>query len=481
VDFQHDVTLRDIDIAVQENYISVEHMKRYTTTGMSVDQGKTSNLNALLALAQRTQRSPTEIGTTTFRPFYTPVTLGAIAGRRRGQFYAPIRRSPITDAAARAGALFQDYGIWRRPAAYPRRHEEPADAIQREARAVRQTCGIYDASPLGKIEVRGPDAGEFLNRIYVNNVLSMKSRPGQARYGIMLDDNGVIMDDGILVCINSEHFLLHPSSAHAERVYAWLEEWHQGEWQNLRVLLTPVTSQWATVALSGPKAREVLRQVAPTFALPDRDFPHMHWRAGQLHGVPVRILRASFTGELGFEISVPADYGAALWEELLVAGKPFGITPFGVEALLVLRTEKGYLHVGSDTDGTTTPDDIGWGNIVARKKADFIGKRSLQRPHNRRTDRLQFVALGPLNPRQPVTTGAHVVDADVRHAPAPTQGYVTSACFSPNLERWIALGLVRKGRERIGKTVNLFHADRTIPARIVSPTLYDPEGARLHD
>lgn len=479
VDFQHDVSVHDIDIAVRENYVSVEHMKRYTTTGMSVDQGKTSNLNALIALAERTQRDPSQVGTTTFRPFYTPVTLGAIAGRRHGQFYAPTRESPLATASTTLGAVFRDYGTWRRPAAYLQSGEDLDEAVRREARAVRTAVGIYDASPLGKIEVRGPGAAEFLNRIYVNNVLSLKV--GQARYGIMLNDNGVILDDGILVRIAAEHFLVHASSGNADRVYACLEEWLHGEWPSLQVLLTPVTSQWATLALAGPRARDVLGNLAPSLALPDSDFAHMRWRAGEWDGIPVRILRASFTGELGFEISVPADYGAALWQALLTNGEPFRITPFGVESLLVLRTEKGYLHVGSDTDGTTTPDDIGWGDVVRRKTADFIGKRSLSRPHNRRPDRLQFVGLQPLEPRQAITTGAHVVGMDIKRAPAPTQGYVTSACFSPTLERWIALGLVRTGRDRLGAAVNLFHADQLTPAQIVSPTFYDPEGTRLHD
>lgn len=478
VDFQHDVTLRDVDIAVRENYVSVEHLKRYTTTGMSVDQGKTSNLNALIALAERTKRHPSQVGTTTFRPFYMPVTLGTIAGRRRGQFYALVRKSPLAAASASLGAVFQDYGSWRRPAAYPRRHETLTEGVQREARTVREAVGMFDGSPLGKIEVKGPDAAEFLNRIYVNKVLSLKV--GQARYGIMLNDNGVILDDSVFIRIADEHFLLHPSSGHADRIYAWLEEWLQGEWPTLEVLLTPVTSQWATVALAGPRARDVLMNLARSLVLSDNEFPHMHWRTTELNGIPVRILRASFAGELGFELSVPADYGEAVWRGLLGAGDSFGITPFGVESLMVLRTEKGYLHVGSDTDGTTTLDDISWSDVVRRKPEDFIGKRSLQRPHNRRTDRLQFVGLEPLSPNQPITAGAHVVGPDVHRAPAPTQGYVTSACFSPNLKRWIALGLVRQGRARIGESVNLFHADRVTPARIVNPTFYDPDGARLH-
>lgn len=336
---------------------------------------------------------------------------------------------------------------------------------------------MFDGSPLGKIEVRGPDAAEFLNRIYVNNVPSLNV--GHARYGIMLNDNGVILDDSIFIRMAEHHFLLHPSSGHADRIYAWLEEWLHGEWPTLEVLLTPVTSQWATVALAGPRAWDVLMNLARSLGPSDNEFPHMHWRATELDGIPFRILRASFAGELGFELGVPADYGEALWQALRAAGEPFGITPFGVESLMVLRTEKGYLHVGTDTDGTTTPDDIGWGDVIRRKPADFIGKRSLQRPHNRRADRLQFVGLEPMSPHRPITVGAHVVGPQIQSAPAPTQGYVTSACFSPNLGRWIALGLVRQGRTRIGEPVNLFHADDVAQARIVMPTFFDAGGARL--
>ncbi|MDA7853121.1 NAD(P)-binding domain-containing protein [Porticoccaceae bacterium] len=478
VDFQHDVTLRDIDIAVQENYVSVEHLKRYTTTGMSVDQGKTSNINALAALAERTGRPIGEVGTTTFRPFYTPTTLGAIAGRRRQEFYAPIQRSPLFLQHERLNAEFWDYGSWRRPATYPRPGETLADAIQREALAVRTSVGIFDGSPLGKIEVRGPDAAEFLNRFYINNVVTLG--PGQARYGLMLNENGVIIDDGIFARLGEDHYLLHTTSGGAARIHAWLEEWQQCEWPDMDLILTPVTSQWANIAVSGPRAREVLQRLDLSIDLDNNSFPHMQIRTGESNGVPLRILRASYTGELTYEINVPADYGMALWQALMEAGKAFSITPYGIESLMVLRTEKGYLHIGADTDGLTTPADVGWGTIAGKKSADFIGKRSLSRPHNTAPERLQFVGLAPVDQERKITAGAHVVNAKESHAPSPSQGYVTSSCYSPSLKGWIGLGLVKNGRAHMGQTVNLYHDGKTQAATIVEPTFYDPKGERLH-
>ena len=478
IDFQYDVTLQDIDIATAENYTSVEHMKRYTTTGMSVDQGKTSNVNALLALAERTGRTPDEVGTTTFRPFYMPVTLGALAGRNMGKFYAPVQRSPLFTCHEQLGARFEDYGTWRRPRVYPRNGESEQQAVAREAVAARTSVAVFDGSPLGKIEVQGPDAAEFLNRVYINNVTSLKT--GRARYGLMLNENSIIIDDGIFARLADEHYLVHTTSAGANRIHAWMEALLQGDWPDLDVLLTPVTSQWANVAVSGPRSRELLERLESGIDLSSNGLPHMAIATGTLDGIPVRVLRASYTGELCYELNVPADRGAALWERLLQHGEDLQPVPIGIETLTVLRTEKGYLHVGSDTDGNTTPRDVGWGRVADRKEGEFLGKRSLSRSFNTSGGRLEFVGLTPEQQDGVLIAGAHVIDTRHSSAPAPTQGYVTSACYSPNLQRYVGLGLVRDGSKRLGETVNVYDNGQVQGARISAPAAWDPEGGRLH-
>lgn len=479
IDFQHDVTLRDIDVAVREDYVSVEHVKRYTTTGMSADQGKTSNVNAIHALAERTNRAIGSVGVTTFRPFYMPVTLGALAGRRKGALYTPTRYSPMDALQGKAGAAFWDYGQWRRPAAYPKEGEALADAMQREAAAVRASVGIYDGSPLGKIEVRGADAAAFLDRFYINNVPSLKI--GKARYSIMLDEKGIVIDNGIFARLGEDHYLIHTTSGNASRILAWIEEWRQCEWLELDIIVRSVTPAWANATLSGPNARNVLDALGTDINLANDAFPHMSIAEGVIGNeeVPVRIMRASFTGELSYEVNVPARFGAALWQNLLKTGEPFGITPYGVESLMILRSEKGYIHVGADTDGATIPDDIGWGGPAAKKKADFIGKRSLSLPDRVRKDRRQFVGFKPVAPNQKIISGAHIIGAG--RSTGPSEGFVTSAFYSPHLERWLGLGLVQSGRARMGETVNLYHAGSVQPAKIVEPLKqFDPEGERLH-
>ena len=478
IDFQYDVTLQDIDIAVAENYTSVEHLKRYTTTGMAVDQGKTSNVNALLALAERTGRTPDEVGTTTFRPFYMPVTLGVLAGRNRGEFYAPVQRSPLFACHEQLGARFEDYGTWRRPRVYPRNGENEQQAVNREAVAARSSIAVFDGSPLGKIEVSGPDAAEFLNRVYINNVTSLSA--GRARYGLMLNENGIIIDDGIFARLDDDHYLVHTTSAGVTRIYAWLEALLQGDWPDLDVLLTPVTGQWANIAVSGPRSRELVQRLKAGIDLGNNGMPHMSIVTGAVDDMPLRVLRASYTGELCYELNIPADRGAALWERLLQLGEDLQVMPIGVEALGILRTEKGYLHVGSDTDGNTTPRDVGWGSIADRKQGEFLGKRSLSRAHNTRNGRLEFVGITPAQQGVVLAAGAHVIDTNCTSAPAPTRGYVTSACYSPNLKRYVGLGLVQDGSKRLGETVNVYDAGEVQAARISAPAAWDPEGGRLH-
>jgi sarcosine oxidase subunit alpha len=474
IDYQHDVTVADVELALREGYEPIELLKRYTTNGMAVDQGKTSNLNALLLVADLTGREPQSVGTTTFRPPYTPVTLGAIAARQIGDHYAPRRYLPAHAEHEALGARFEEAGGWMRPSWYPRAAETREDAIRREVLAVRGGVGLFDASPLGKIEIAGPDAARFLDRFYVNNVLTLE--PGKARYGLMLDENGVIIDDGTIARLEAEHFVITTTSGGAGRIAAWLEEWHQCEWPDMQVLITPVTTQWSTVALSGPLARTVLARLPTDIDLGATAFPHLHVRCGTLAGVPARIFRVSFSGELGFEINVPAGFGASLWRTLLDVGRAENITPYGLEALLVLRLEKGFLHVGADTDGTTAPGDVGWGEVAQRKSADYIGRRSLARSENRRTDRLQLMGLSSEG-EGPLVCGAHLRFADTTEG---SDGWITSAALSPTLGRYVALAMVRGGRARIGDLVHVHDLGKRGVARIVDPRFYDPKGERLH-
>lgn len=505
VDFQHDVTVADIELAVRESMISVEHLKRYTTVGMAIDQGKTSNLNALAILAARTGRSIPEVGTTTFRPMFVPVTLGAIAGGRNGRFYSPTRRLPAHVQHERLGAHFEDYSGWQRPACYPRAGESLQEAIVREMQAVRSAVGIYDASPLGKVMVRGPDAAIFLDRLYATSILDL--REGCVRYALLLNEQGVIMDDGIVARLAPDEFFINTTSAGAVRSIAWLDEWLQCEWPQLRLALTDCTSAWATITIAGPHARALLREMPTNIDLGAASLPHMRIRTGQICGIPCRLLRVSFSGELSYEVSVPADFGASLWEALMRAGQRHGITPFGVESLNALRTEKGYLHVGADTDGSTIPDDVGFGLALSRKVGDFVGRRSLSLPENVRGDRLQLIGLRCLGDPSAFRPGAHLLDhlppepqSVTGHAgPAViptlgrplwesglrkrsvrvTSGYLTSAVFSPASGCHIGLGRLRSGRSRLGETIAVYDGGRYCQAKVVDPVHYDPEGRRL--
>ncbi len=474
LDMLHDVTVADVEIALAEGYSHIEQLKRYTTCGMAADQGKTSNLNALLTVAGMTSRSAAEVGTTTFRPPYTPVTLGAIAGRGTGAWYAPRRYLPAHAEHEALGAHWWEAGGWIRPACYPKKGETPRQAVLREASAMRAGVGLFDASPLGKIEVTGPDAAKFLDHFYVNPVARLET--GRVRYGLMLNENGVIIDDGTIARLGRDHFVVTTTSGGAARVAAWLEEWRQCEWPGLEVFVTPVTTHWATFAIAGPRARQLLARFRTDIAFDWRSLPHMSLREGRFAGVPARLYRVSFSGELGYEINVPARCGAALWTELLKAGADFGVTPYGVETVLLLRLEKGYLHVGVDTDGTTVPADVGWGEVAAKRKGDFIGKRSLARPDNRRADRLQLVGLTDAD------GDALVAGAQLRLAGTTEggDGWVTSAAHSPALGKPIALALLRGGRARQGERVAVHDLDRSCEALVVPPTFLDAEGKRLN-
>lgn len=467
VDFQADATIDDLDMAARENFVSVEHAKRYTTQGMSTDQGRTSNANAVALLAAATARPPGSVGTTRHRPPFTPVSVGAFAGHRRNLLYRPQRRTPIHSWHASMGATFEEFGEWLRPAFYGPDREA---ALRRETLAVRNALGMFDNTPLGKIEVVGPDAARFLDFIYANTMSTLK--PGHCRYGLMLNEQGVIIDDGVAARLADDHFWVGTTSAGASRIAAMLDEWLQCEFLNHRVIVTPVTANWAVPTITGPRARDVLAALKPDFDISADAFPHMTFREGKVAGIPVRVFRVSFTGEISYELCAPADRGAELWQALANAAAGAGGLPVGVDAWMVLRTEKGYVHIGTDTDGTTTPDDIGWSHIHGRQ-GDFVGRRSLLRPANRASDRYQLVGLAIEGSLAMPAVGEHL-----KSAMAPSEGYVTSAAVSHVLGRPVAMGMVRAGSQRMGETFTLAQSAGRV--RIVERTAYDPAGARLH-
>jgi|APThiThiocy_cv2_1041547.scaffolds.fasta_scaffold02693_11 sarcosine oxidase subunit alpha len=474
VDFQNDVTVSDIELAARESFISVEHLKRYTTLGMAPDQGKTSNVNGLAVMAELTGRSIPETGTTRFRFPYTPTAFGALAGRARGELFRPYRRLPTHDRQHAAGAVLEEYGGWLRPAYYRRVGETPHAAEQREAMSVRTGVGLFDGSPLGKIEVVGTDAASFLDRLYANSMSTLKV--GRARYGLMLNEVGVVIDDGVTTRLAEDRFLVGTTSGGAERISSWMDEWLQCEWPTLDVLIAPVTTAWAVLTLTGPQARAVLQSVGGDIDLSPAAFPHMAYREGRVAGHQARVLRASFTGEVSFEVSVAWDQAEDLWDRLAQAGAPFGMAPVGIDAWMLLRTEKGYLHVGTDTDGSTAPADIGWERTF-RRRDEFIGRRSLTRPDNLRTDRHQLVGLEGLEPVA-LTPGGHVRGGALA---AGSEGYVTSSGFSPILGRGVALGMLKGGSRRHGEVLTVVTGpDKGRRVRVTAPGAYDPQGERLN-
>ncbi len=475
VDLQSDVTAADILLAAREGMRSIEHVKRYTTTGMGTDQGRTSNVNALAVLSEALRRPIAETGTTTFRPPYTPVAFGLLAGRDVGEFCDPVRRTPMQRWHAANGAVFEDVAQWKRPRYYPRPGETMRQAVSRECLAVRNAVGVLDASTLGKIDIQGPDAAAFLDRVYTNRFSNLGI--GRCRYGLMCQEDGMVFDDGVTTRLGDRHFLMTTTTGGAGAVLDWLEEWLQTEWTDLRVWCTSVTEQWAVVSLAGPKAREVLREVAPGLPLSREDFPFLSMREAAVAGVPARIFRVSFTGELSYEINVPWDCGMHVWTAVMRAGERHGITPYGTEAMHVLRAEKGYIIVGQETDGTVTPFDLGMGRIVSRQK-DFLGRRSLARSDTARDDRKQLVGLLPADPQIVPAEGAQIVADRDAPVPVPMLGHVTSAYWSATLGRGFALALMKDGRRRIGETVTLADRGRFLEAQVTVPMFYDSEGAR---
>ena len=477
VDPQTDTSTADIVVAVREGYESVEHVKRYTTLGMGSDQGKLGSVNGIGVLAKTRGVDIASVGTTTFRPAFTPITYGAIAGRNIDHLADPVRKTALHQWHVEAGAEFENVGQWKRPWYYPREGESMHDAVNRECLAVRNGVGIVDASTLGKIDVSGPDAAELLNRVYTNAWSKLEIQ--RCRYGFMLSEDGMLLDDGVTARLGEDHYLMHTTTGGAATVMAWLERWLQTEWPDLRVYLTSVTDHWATVSLNGPNCREVITELCDDIDFSGDAFPFMSVREGTAAGVPARVFRISFGGELSYEINVSANHGRAVWEAAMAAGEKYNITPYGTEAMHILRAEKGFVIVGQDTDGSMTPVDLGMDWIISKRKKDFLGRRSLSREDTVRKDRKQLVGLLTEDSSEVLPEGGQIVDEPAAKIPMPMIGHVTSSYFSACLGRSIALGVVKSGLSRMGEKVYVPLADgRTVGAVIGSTQFYDPEGAR---
>ncbi|WP_055535325.1 2Fe-2S iron-sulfur cluster-binding protein, partial [Streptomyces graminilatus] len=477
VDLQRDVTVDDLARATGAGMRSVEHTKRYTTAGTANDQGRTSGLLASGIVAALLGVDISALGTTTFRPPYTPVSFATLAGRDRGALHDPIRTTALHTWHVEQGALFENVGQWKRPWYYPRPGEDMEAAVLRECAAARDSVAFMDASTLGKIDVQGPDAGVFLDLLYTNMMSTLKV--GMIRYGVMCRPDGMVFDDGTVIRLAQDRFLVTTTTGNAAAVLDWMEEWSQTEWPDLRVHCTSVTEQWATVALVGPRSRDVLASLAPQLAVANDDFPFMAWRETPVAGIDARVCRISFSGELAYEINVSPWEARALWEALYEAGAPYGITPYGTETMHVLRAEKGYPIIGQDTDGTVTPQDLGMSWVVSKKKPDFIGKRSYARADAVRPDRKHLVGLLPDDPGTFLPEGTQLVaDSELPAPPVPMLGHVTSSYRSAALGRTFALALIKGGRERLGERLYAPVGDRLVPVTVASPVLYDPEGAR---
>ena len=477
VDLQNDVAAADIFLAAREGFDSIEHTKRYTALGFGTDQGKLGNINGMAILAQALGQSIAETGTTTFRPNYTPVTFGAIAGRETGELFEPVRKTALHEWHVEHGALFENVGQWRRPWYFPKAGEDLRDSVNRECLAVRERVGVMDASTLGKIDIQGADAAEFLNLIYTN--AWSKLQVGSCRYGLMLGEDGMVKDDGVTTRLAANRFLMTTTTGGAAPIMAWLERWLQTEWPHLKVYLTSVTEQWATIAVVGPRSRDVVSKVCDGIDFSNAAFPFMTCREGLVAGAACRVMRISFSGELAFEVNVSAVHSLKVWQAVMEAGRGFGITAYGTETMHVLRAEKGYIIVGQETDGSVTPLDLGMDWIVGKNKNDFIGKRSLSRVDTASSDRKQLVGLLTVDPRAVLPEGGQIVaDASVP-LPMPMLGHVTSSYYSACLRRSIALALVKNGHRRHGETVYVPLANGRVVSAIIGGTVFiDPLGER---
>ncbi|WP_299690296.1 sarcosine oxidase subunit alpha family protein [uncultured Tateyamaria sp.] len=476
LDYQNDVKVSDVQLAAQEGFESVEHAKRYTTLGMATDQGKLSNINGLAILSDALDQPIPQTGTTTFRPPYTPISMGAIAGEARGDVFQPIRRTPMHDWHDAHGADWEPVGAWRRPYAFVRAGESVHDAVMRETKNTRENLGLLDASTLGKLLVKGPDAGRFLDMLYTNMMSTLK--PGKCRYGLMCGENGFLIDDGVVARIDEDTWLCHTTTGGADSIHQHMEEWLQTEWWDWKVHVANLTEQYAQVAVVGPNARKALEALGG-MDVSKEALGFMEWADGTLGGFSARVYRISFSGELSYEIAVKASQGQAFWDALMAVGDSLGVMPYGTEALHILRAEKGFIMIGDETDGTVIPQDLGLHWALSKKKEDYLGKRAHERSHMADPERWKLVGLETLD-GSTLPDGAYAVaDGTNANGQRNVQGRVTSTYHSPNLGKGIAMGLVHRGPDRMGEVIELPGTDgKTYQARIVNPVFYDAEGEK---
>ncbi len=477
VDYQNDATAKDIKLALREGFRSIEHVKRYTTTGMGTDQGKLGNMHALGIISETAGSKMGELGTTTFRPPYTPLTFGTIVGRNVGEHFDVSRKTAIHDWHVENKAKFENVGQWKRAWFYPKKNESMYEAVQRESKAARDSAGILDASTLGKIDIKGTDASEFLNRVYTN--AWSKLDIGKCRYGLMLNEDGMVYDDGVTTHLDENHYIMTTTTGGAATVLGKLEDYLQTEWPELDVYLTSVTDHYATISVCGPNSKKIISKVIPNLDLSDEKFPHMSFKNTKIDKVKCRVMRISFTGEQSYEINVQANYGKSVWKKCMEAGKEFNITPYGTETMHLLRAEKGFIIVGQDTDATMTPIDLQMDWIVSKKKYDFIGKRSLYRSDTIREDRKQLIGLVTENPKEVLEEGAQIV-LDASKSPVEMLGHVTSSYYSPNLGKSIALGVVKGGKNMIGQKLIIPMENKQINVTVTDPVFLDKENKRLN-
>ncbi len=484
IDLHNDVTTKDLKQAINEGYDRIEHLKRYTTNSMGTDQGKISSINSLGIVSNILKKKISEVGTTTYRPPYAPLSFAAIAGRSTYEYYDPERKTPIHNWHIKNKAIFEDVGQWKRPWYFKKfENETMHQAVQRESKQTRETAGIIDGSTLGKIEIKGKDALEFMNLMYTNAFTKMK--PMTSRYALMLGEDGMIMDDGIICKINDKHFIATTTSSGAPKVLAHMEEFLQTEWPHLQVYLNSITEQFTTFNISGPKTREIISEVFKEIDFSNENFPFMTFKTFNYKNTQARIMRASFTGELGYEIYISPNHALELWETIFKFGKKFDLVPYGTETMHLLRAEKGYVVIGQETDGTVTPIDINFNWMIGKKKKDFIGKRSLKRSDTIREDRKQLVGVLPLNKSQFIEEGQHIVECEnlPRKIKTPINylGHISSSYHSPNLKHCISMAMIKGGNKLMGKKlyVSTSKGTKNIPVEIVSPVFIDPENKRL--
>ena len=477
LDFQNDVAVSDIELAIKEGYRSIEHVKRYTTLGMATDQGKTSNLNGLQLVSEIENKVVPQVGHTTFRPPYTPVSIGAIVGREVGKHSKPTRKSPMHYWHEKNNAVFVDAGVWLRPRYYKQGNENLFEASKREAKNVRENVGVCDVTTLGKIDIKGPDSAEFLNRVYTNAWLKLPV--GKARYGVMLREDGIVMDDGTTTRISENHYHMTTTTAQAANVLSHLEYYLQLVWPELNVNVVSSTEQWAGAAIAGPKSRDVLKKLFPDLDVSNEGLPFMGYMEGKLFGVGAKIYRISFSGELAYEVNVESDNGNFMWEKIIEVGKEFNIQPYGTEALSTLRIEMGHV-AGSELDGRTIPYDNSLEGLVSKKK-DFIGKRSLIKKAFTASDRQKIVGVVPLDKKTSIPEGSYIVKDAKAKLPNPKLGHVSASCWSVEYDNPFSLAIIKDGKNMIGQKLYALSPlkNKTIPVEIVSSHYVDPKGERV--